>query len=74
MGTHPLISTHQVTYWSIVSSVHPVLTQLREDKERIADVVVEDVGGEHYSTQVQENVVKYLKKKKINSWHSHQLF
>jgi RNase adaptor protein for sRNA GlmZ degradation len=52
-----------VTYWSIVSTVHAVLTQLREDKERITDVVVEDVGGEHYSTQVQENIVKHLKKK-----------
>jgi GTP cyclohydrolase III len=55
--------THQVTYWSIVSTVHPVLAQLREDKERITDVVVEYVGGENYSTQVQENIVKHLKKK-----------
>lgn len=55
-----------MTHWSIVSTVHPELAQLREDKERIANVVVEDVGGENYSTQVQENIVKHLKKKKIN--------
>ena len=55
--------TDQTADGSVVGTLCPVVTELRENKERIAYLVVEDVGGEKDTPQVDKDTVKYLQTK-----------
>ena len=60
-------STHHVAHGAVAASLCPVFAELREDKEGITDIVVEDEGGEDGTTKIREDAVEYLKHKNESS-------